>query len=197
MKPLSSSNPHLIIMVGIPGAGKSFFAEHFADTFKAPIVSFNKLRKTIFPEPSFSKPEDDLINQISNYMLDELLKVKQSILYEGPTSTRVERISIAKKARDAGFEPLFIWVQIEPATAKKRSIKVSPDNQMLNSDQFDIRLKRFVPPVPTEKVIVISGKHTYASQLKIVLKNLVEPHVTAVEQTSAMRQPRGRSFLIR
>jgi len=162
-------------MVGIPGSGKSFFAEHFAETFKAPIVSFDRLRQELFKSPTFNKSEDDIIGRIANYMLDEVLKTGRTVVYEGQTSLRTDRASIAKKTRDAGYEPMFVWVQTELTEAKKRAIKPNSSRPTLNADQFDIRLKRFSAPHQTEKTIVISGKHPYTSQLKIVLKYLVEP----------------------
>ena len=40
MKPPIPAIPHVILMIGIPGAGKSTFAERFSETFQAPIVSY-------------------------------------------------------------------------------------------------------------------------------------------------------------
>lgn len=197
MKSLSLSKPHLIIMVGIPGSGKSFFAEHFADTFKAPIVSFHRLRQELFNSPTFSKNEDEIINQVANCMLDEILKTGRTILYEGQTNLRTDRTLITKKSHDAGYEPLFVWVQTEPATAKKRAAKPSVGKPALSAEKFDDKLKQFSAPHRTEKAIVISGKHTYASQLKIVLKHLVGSRPQINERESLVRPSGNRNILIR
>lgn len=175
MKPIVSTKPHLIIMVGIPGSGKSFFAEHFATTFNAPIVSFDKLRQALFIPMALSDEEDIIINRVANYMLDEVLKTGRTVLYEGLTNLRNDRNLIAKKARDADYEPMFVWVQTELIDAKKRATKANGDKPALDDDRFKEKLKQFNSPHPSENPIVISGKHTYASQLKIVLKHLVEP----------------------
>jgi len=175
MKPLSLTKPHLIIMVGIPGSGKSFFAEHFAETFKAPIVSFDRLRHELFKSPTFNKSEDEIISRVANYMLDEVLKTGRTVVYEGQTNLRTDRVLLAKKTRDADYEPMFVWVQTEPIDAKKRAIKSNINRATLNAEQFDNILKRFSAPHQSEKVTVISGKRPYTSQLKIVLKHLVEP----------------------
>ncbi len=189
--------PHLIIMVGIPRSGKSFFAEHFADTFKAPIISFDKLRSEIFSNPSFSNDEDKIINNVANSLVDEILKTKRTIIYDGQTSQRADRMIISKKSKDAGYDPLFIWVQTEPASAKKRALKTNSNKPAISSDDFENRLKHFSSPNSNEKAIVISGKHTYASQLKIVLKNLVQPHESQNEHNSTIHTPKRRKYLIR
>ena len=196
MKPSDTVKPHLIIMVGIPGSGKSFFAEHFADTFKAPFISYDNFRKEMFTNPTHSDEEDKIINKIANYVLEEVLKTKRTVIYEGQSNLRSDRIAISKKARDAGYEPLFIWVQTETATAIKRATKPSLEKPALNIDDFNNKIKRFSPPHLNEKVIVISGKHTYTSQLKIVLKHLIQPRENS-ERTSLVGSSKNRNFLIR
>jgi predicted kinase len=197
MKPSETTKPHLIIMVGIPSSGKSFFADHFAETFKAPIVSYDIMRKEIFSNPTFSEDEDEIIRKVSNYVLSEFLKTKKTVIFEGETSLGKERFEIAKGARAAGYEPLFIWVQTETQTAQKRATKTSLEKPAITAEEFAAKLKRFNPPNKNEQFVVISGKHTYASQLKIVLKHLIQPRPEVNEQKTMIRTPKGRSFLIR
>lgn len=199
MKPLSLNKPHLLIMLGIPGSGKSFFAEHFSETFNAPYISSDRLRKDLFNTPDFSKKEESIINRVETYILEESFKTGQTIVYEGLTDTRTDRITLSKKARAAGYEPLYIWVQTEANTAKRRSVKPTGDKPAMTSDQFDDKSKRFTNPTQTEKYIVISGKHTYVSQLKIVLKKIVksQPQTQPVVEINPVRPQVSRNILIR
>ena len=175
MKVLGISKPHLVIMIGIPGSGKSFFAEHFAETFKAPIISFNKLRKNAPKLISHTQNDNKLVHDIADCMLDEVLKTERTVIYDGEANSRTERDNITKKAKQFGYEPLFVWVQTELLTAKKRAIRKTDNEFPLTAEEFDVKLKKFIAPSRSEKTIVISGKHTYPSQLKIVLKYLIEP----------------------
>jgi predicted kinase len=179
MKPLSLALPHLIVMVGIPGSGKSFFAEHFASTFNAPYVSFSELSYEIFGQNS---PDTAVTAKVSNYVLGQLLKTGQTVVYEGPTEIKSVRIALVKIAKDNGYNPLLVWVQTESAAAKIRATKKQTGKTCLNDEQFDTILRRFTPPSSTEKAIVISGKHTYASQLRIVLKRLSMSRTERIEQ---------------
>jgi predicted kinase len=169
MKSLSLTQPHLIVMVGVPGAGKSFFAEKFAETFNAPYVSLEK----ILP---FTPTASDA-SHLMQHQTTELLKTRQSIILEGDTDTRTERDKLARQARIAGYETLLVWVQTDPITAKSRSVRETKDktNRTISSDEYDRIVKRFTPPSVIEKATVISGKHTYATQAKIVLKKLSAP----------------------
>jgi predicted kinase len=166
MKSLSLAQPHIIIMVGVPGSGKSFFAESFAETFNAPYVSLEK----IIPLTN----SDSDASSLFNAQITELLKTRQSIIIEGETDTRTEREKLARKAKLAGYESLLVWVQTDPTTAKTRSVRTSKNkiNRTLTADEYDRIVKRFTPPNTIENPTVISGKHTYATQAKIVLKKL-------------------------
>ena len=199
MKPTVASKPHIIVTVGIPGSGKSYFAEYFAKNFKAPIVSIDKLREKVFDKPTFSREEDNIVNQAATYMLDEVLKTGRTIIYDGRTDSRTDRDLIARKSRAAGYEPLFVWVQTEVPTAKKRAVKSKFSKKVLMSEeQFNTKVSKFSNPHPNEKFVVISGKHTNASQLRIVLKHLIDPNQTASgKPMQPTRPPGNRNFLIR
>jgi len=179
-------------MVGIPGSGKSFFADNFSDSFKAPIISLDNVREKLFAISKYDKAEDDIVNRVALYMLNEMLKTERTVIFDGNTSTRKDRDSIVKKAKSIGYEPLFVWVQTEPITSKKRATKLIDGISKLTTEQFEVKLKKFEIPVRTESTIVISGKHTYASQLKIVLKHLVEPRI----QSDASKKPERHNIVV-
>ena len=181
MKSLSLTKPHMIVMVGIPGSGKSFFAEKFSSTFHAPYINYQKV----------SSLTQDNVGEICFYLLEELLKTQQTIVFDGLADTRAERVELAKRARDAGYEPLFIWTQTDVATAKARA--VSP-KKGLSSDEYDQLHRRFTPPTAAEKPLVISGKHTYATQARVVLKKISSPRAEiSTHHTAPVReQPTGR-----
>ena len=198
MKPLSLSTPHVIVMVGIPGAGKSYFAEHFAETFSAPLVRLHTLESELYNSPSHDSGENAVTKRVASYVFGELLKTQRTIVYDGATDSRTDRTDIARAARAAGYNVLFIWVQTESASARARALKQSANHSAISEEQFDSRIKHFTAPHETEKAVVISGKHTYASQLKIVLKRLIDPREPVVtERTTPPTRPTGPRIILR
>ena len=163
MKSLSLNQPHAIVMVGIPGSGKTFFATKFSDTFHAPLVSV----ESILPHAE----SVEAAHKLADKQLEELLKTNQSLVLEMAASTRTERMDLAKRLRAKGYAPLVVWVQTDPETARQRVAK----DKSKDEGQFDGQVRRFTPPHESEKPLVISGKHTYASQAKVVLKRLSAP----------------------
>ncbi len=189
MKSLSLTTPHVVIMVGMPGAGKSFFAEHFSETFSVPLINWNTIRALLLENPTYSTEEDNFVTEVAAYTLKELFKTRATILYEGDTLTQTAREALAKTIKAAGYEPLFVWVQTDEATTKARAIK-----QGVSAKRYDLSSKRFMPPKAGDSFVVISGKHTYASQLKIVLRRLSSARVAAVNKPLA---PRGEPIKVR
>lgn len=190
MKPLQISKPHIIAMVGIPGSGKTFFAEQFAEAFKASLVSYEKINQNIFNTPINTKAGLLAVDRVASYMLKELIKSGRPIVLDGPTESRTNRQALVRLAHSAGYETIFVWPQVETATAKSRATKATKLKTGISSEAFDSITKRFTPPSKIEKTVVISGKHTFSSQLKIVLKHLTEPRT---EATDDLQVPRARS----
>ena len=195
MKSLSPSKPHLVVMVGIPGAGKSYFATRFAETFKAPLVCHDSIREIISGgQPIYSRDEQTTIDHLVHDQLNELLKTGSTIVIDGGNEARSARQDLAKKAHAGGYKTLFVWVQTDPATARYRStvgVRGRGSQPILLSDeQYDSIARRFTPPNQSEPVIVISGKHTYATQARTILKKLSQPRA---EKSDADTKPAPRA----
>lgn len=166
MKPLQLSNPHVIVVTGIPGSGKSYFAGKFSGTFNAPLVSFEVIKAHALNEVS--------ARHMMQSLIVEILKTNQTIIVDGASDTRMERAGLTRLARRAGYKTLTVWVQTDPATAIKRTLQVDSN---LTIDTYNRSLRRFTPPSLTENHVVISGKHTSASQIKAILRKLSEPRI--------------------
>ena len=181
MKSLSLTKPLVLMVVGVPGSGKSFFSRQFSDTFCAPLVSYDEVRSTLYGPASFDKSQLEIVKAVMDIHISQLLKTKKTFIIDGIGMTRAERETLRKYIVQQGYDLLIIWVQTDLATAQFRAMKRSKRrkddeyNVPLNHDQYGVLEKRFTPPSKSEKSIVISGKHTYASQAKIVLKHLVSP----------------------
>lgn len=151
----------MIVMVGIPGSGKSHFAKQFSDFFSMPLVSAEKLKM-------FAAERATL------YIIEEFLKSKQTFILDGESSSRKYRDALTILAQKNGYEVLFVWLQTESVTAKKRFIAKT----RLPGAEFDKLVEKFVPPHQLGDVLVLSGKHTFPTQMKMVLGRLISSKST-------------------
>ncbi len=188
MKPLTPTTPHVIIMVGIPGAGKTHFADHFAKMFHAPFINQYELQ-------TITGASDAQATELSAKLLTEFLKTGRTVIYEGPTHARTFRQALVSKIKKAGYDPLIVWVQTESVEAKNRYFK---SNKNASPEYFQKALQRFSRPIESEKSIVISGRHTYGTQVKAVLKRLADTRdVTPPQAPERPQRSTGRSIKIR
>jgi predicted kinase len=181
MKSLSLSRPLVIMIIGLPGSGKSFFARQFADMFGAPLISTDFIRHALFPESKYTAEEDAYVNALTDNELTELLKTHKTIIIDGGMNNRTTRLTTERLAAKNGYGKLAIWVQTDEPTSLSRSTKRSSKrqtdalNNSMDTATFERIKKQFSAPTATENVIVISGKHTFATQARVVLKKLVAP----------------------
>lgn len=160
MKSLQLERPHAIIVIGIQGSGKSFFAEKFAETFNAPYVEQAAFERAVSNEAA--------AKELMLSVLTEMLKTGRSIIVELTLATKAERAELSKLLRHAGYAPMYVWVQVDLETAINRAHRSSGTS----SAEYRERLRRFSLPQQSERALVISGKHTFATQAKAVLRKL-------------------------
>lgn len=190
MKSLSLSRPLILMVIGVPGSGKSFFARQFSDTFHAPLVSYDYIRSRLFEQPTYSNKEEAAVYSLAGQQITELLKTEKTFVIDGGLNDKADRASLNKIAHKAGYGSLVVWVQTDEVSSKSRATKrklTRPGdeyNTALTSEQFQKLAKELSAPAPQEFFVVISGKHTFATQAKVVLKKLVTPREEHAQQTS-------------
>lgn len=162
MKSLSLARPHAIMMVGIPGSGKTHFAKKFSDTFNAPFINAREIGNECGSQ--------EIGQSVAGLFVAELAKTGQTFVYEGATDSRTDRAEFNKWARLKGYQPMIVWVQTDMPTAQDRTRRL----RGIERHEYEQLSKVFSPPHRLESPVVISGKHTYATQAKIVLNHLAK-----------------------
>ncbi len=211
METLTLTSPIVMVVVGVPGSGKSYFAERFADTFGAAIASQDRIRWMLFSKHTYSKTENDIVRQVDGLLIEQLLRTKRTFVIDGGYNKELDRRKLAARARKAGYKVLTIAVQTDMATIRRRALHRSESNvgdkykQSLTAEQLDQFIKAYEEPrVDRDNVIVISGKHSYDAQARNVLKRIVAsgravPTISPSNSVTSKRtaQPRsGRSISI-
>ncbi len=178
MKNLQLTPPLLIITMGYPGAGKTYFARQFAEMYDLPRLSEEVFRFELFERPLFNDDEDEIIERIVHYSLAQLMKTKQTLVCEGAFLTLAKRKRVYELAAQNGYRTLTVWLQTDLETSAKRAItrdRRSIDNRFafaIDKNTFAHLAGKLERPVEKEQSIVISGKHTFRGQCLTVLRKI-------------------------
>lgn len=169
-------------MVGIPGSGKTFFAEKFSDMFNAPFLDFSAYRQAV--------SEPDQAMELANNAFLQLLRTKESVVVEGIGELFSERQVMHAIAKKNGYDVFYVWIQTDPTTAKRRSVLTK--TATIDEDEFAERMEQFENFKRGELFVVVSGRHTYATQAKTILRRLVTDRPTTDPSIHKIVPPRGR-----
>lgn len=189
------NKPLLILLYGFPGSGKTYFARQLTDHLQAAHVQDGRIRTELFEEPRYDKEENSVISHLMDYMTGEFLNAGMSVIYDTNAMRLTQRRELRDLARKTRTQPLLIWFQIDAETsflrANKRDRRKADDKYSMPVDRptFD-RVSSGMQNPHNEDYIVISGKHTFATQLSAFMKRLRELGlITTTDATPKLVKP--------
>ena len=156
----SPSGQRAILVFGAPCSGKTTFSEQFAAQFNATFYDLDAL-----------KEKHNLSRQFILLLVSEIAKTGSTLVLEGGNETEKDRRELAEILRAAGYTPTLIWIQTDVSTIRMR-LKNKLNSVEKAKTVYDNRIKALEAPSDAEAPIVLSGKHTYHTQLKQVLTQL-------------------------
>lgn len=158
----NKTKPHAILVFGAPCSGKSTFAENFADKYSLAYYDLSQIKE----DGKFS--HKDLMT-----IIDLLARTKQNLVFEGEIDTEKERDEIRSVLRKAGYEPSLVWVQTDAATIRSR-MKMKYKSISKAKEEYNRAVDALEAPSEIERAIILSGKHTFATQTKHVIAGLAD-----------------------
>lgn len=151
-----------ILVFGAPCSGKTTFCQKFSNQFNAPFYDLDALRQ------DFNLSRKQVLMLVS-----ELAKTGQNLIIEGGIDSAKERDEIRAILEAAHYQPALVWIQTDVATTKTR-LKTRLKSVAKAKAEYESRIAKLEAPSENEPAVILSGKHTYATQAKHVLTWLAQ-----------------------
>jgi hypothetical protein len=170
--------PILIITLGYPGSGKTYFSEHLSKEFNLFHLSFDKIRSEMFDIPLFSQEEHQKVSNMADWLIQELLKKNISVIVDANTNKLIQRKKYLKFANKADARYALIHIKTPIETAEKRIIKRGKIKNLekkkyyrpLELSVLHLLKSEIEPPNKKEFFIEINGLKPYKEQVKLFKK---------------------------
>ncbi len=156
----NKTQPRAILVFGAPGSGKTTFSERFAKKFHAAFFDLGELER-----------DNKLDRKTVLFLLEQLAKTNVTLVIEGILDTERERTEVRNILRRAGYNPSLVWIQTDVNTIRQR-LRIKNRSATKAKQEYETRIGRMEAPSEVEAPIVLSGKHTFETQLRHVLTQL-------------------------
>ena len=179
------TKPILVLLYGFPGSGKSTFARHLSTELGMAHVHSDRIRHELFEKPRYDNRENAVVGHIMDYMTEEFMRSRISVIFDTNTPTLKERRILRDLARKYKFSPLLVWIQIDAESAFNRVItrdRRKIDDKYaspIDRTTFEEMAGQMQNPGPDEDYVVISGKHTFSTQKHNIYKKLYNEGMVA------------------
>ncbi|UHH24928.1 AAA family ATPase [Halobacterium noricense] len=119
--------PRIVVVCGLPGAGKTTVAEHAADLLDAELLRTDVVRNDLFPDPEYTDAEmravyDELFERAAT-----VVRSGDSVVLDGTFQHRDLRDSVQNTANDLGVPATLVKVECEEAVVRERIRQRSGD----------------------------------------------------------------------
>lgn len=173
--------PLLVVFLGFPGSGKTYFATRLAEKLQAVTLNSDAMRLAMFG----SLERIEHIRQtdrprlyvdvfgVMDYAAIQALRAGHTVIYDAQQTKRRDRKHVEELAASVGAIPVLVWIKTSPQVALRRGQKreARADSHQYDAAKMKMLVERFSKvtdmPEPGENVIEVSGEVPFEEQYAV------------------------------
>jgi predicted kinase len=165
----------LLMMVGLPGTGKSSIVYSLMDYFPCVIVSTDSIRAKIRRQPTYTANEMGLIYEICYAIIEKRLDLGQRVVFDASNYLKSRREYVTSLANSCGAPVATCYVQAsQEAIGKRLARRISGKKQTGDLSDADWAVYKWMVEVQEPIVgehLILDTTATPADELAIKLYN--------------------------
>ena len=169
--PPSLTSPYLVLMCGLPGAGKTHFARRLAVEIPLQLIESDEARKTLTGVPAYNAEENLRVFAACRRLIDELLGNGVAVLLDATNVTERDRAYSYAAAKRTGAELLVTKVTAPEKEVhrrlRRRERGISNDGASDAGWNVYLRMKAREEPVARAHFVVDTSKDITAAVIEI------------------------------
>ncbi len=110
----------LLLMVGLPGTGKSSIVRELTDSFPYVVVSTDEMRTKMRRQPAYTTAEMGLVYEICYAIIEKRLCQGQRVIFDASNYQKARREYVMSLAKKCGAPVAMCYVQASQETIGKR-----------------------------------------------------------------------------
>jgi predicted kinase len=118
--PFAQPNGSLLMMVGLPGTGKSSVVESLIKILPAVVVSTDKIRLLMRNQPTYTAAERMLVYEVCYSIIEARLKKGQRVIFDASNYLAARREYLHNLAQKVGAPVAVTYVQAAQDTIHER-----------------------------------------------------------------------------
>jgi len=161
----------LVLVAGLPGSGKSYFARHLAQELSARYISSDQTRKSMGLSGHYDEKSKQKVYDRLYHLADEALKEGRSVIVDATFHRKERRKAFEELAKQHKALFLLVLIKADEALIRERLEKPRPDSEA----GFEVyeKIKREFEDIEPDHLFIASGKNNLAAMLQEA-KNYIE-----------------------
>ena len=140
--PTPVPHPVLVVLNGLPGTGKSYFARRLTDRVPLVVLESDALRKVLVRSPSYTAQESARLFRALHEMIDLLLARDIPVLLDATTTRETHREQLYEIAHRHGARAVPVLLDAPEATVRQRMDLRMAGNPRRDSSDADWQVYR-------------------------------------------------------